>query len=68
METGRYRVVMVSVNPELFVIEWFTEGFPIGNGVQMTEHELRAALKINHGRSDGEIDQVIADARTSSAA
>jgi hypothetical protein len=68
MEEGRYRVVVVSVSPELFAIEWFTEGIPIRGGVEMTEQELRAALKMNHGRSDGEIDQVIADARMAYAA
>jgi hypothetical protein len=67
METGRYRVVLVSLSPELFAIEWFTEGVPIRNGLEMTEHELRAALKMNHGWGDAEIDQIITDARMNAA-
>jgi hypothetical protein len=33
----------------------------------MTEHELRAALKMNHGWGDAEIDQIITDARMNAA-
>jgi len=64
MANGRYEVRRVSLIPELFATLWVEEDVAIGDGVQMTEQELRASLRMNHGRSDAEIDQIVEDART----
>ena len=67
METGKYRVVLARVNPELFAMEWQEGGIPIRSGVEMSEPELRAALG-KTGRTEDEINQVIQEARDGYAA
>lgn len=64
MPSGRYEPRMVRANPDLYVIVWVPEdGPPIQDGVQMTEQELRAVLKMKWSRTENEIDQIIADAQ-----
>ena len=64
MASGRYEPRMVRANPDLYVMVWVPEdGPPIQDGVQMTERELRAALKMKWSRRDNEIDLLIADAQ-----
>ena len=50
-------------------MEWITEeGIPVGDGVEMTEQELRSALKMKWSRTDTEIDQLISRAQDKFAA
>jgi len=64
MPSERYEPRMVRANPDLYVMVWVPgDGPPIQDGVQMTEQELRAALKTKWSRTESEIDQLIADAQ-----
>jgi hypothetical protein len=50
-------------------MEWVTEeGIAVRDGVEMTEQELRAALKMKWSRTDTEIDQLISEAQDKFAA
>jgi hypothetical protein len=62
METGKYEAKRVKGNPERFITVWSEDGVLIQNGPQMTEAELRAALRMNFGRSEAEINRVIDEA------
>jgi hypothetical protein len=69
MASGRYEPRMVRINPDYYVMEWVTqEGIPLRDSVEMTEQELRAALKMKWSRTDKEIDQLISEARDRFAA
>ena len=64
MASGRYEPRMVRANPDLYVMVWIPEDGPaIQDGVQMTEQELRRALKMKWSRTEDEIDQLIAEAQ-----
>jgi hypothetical protein len=69
MASGRYEPRMVRANPDYHIMEWVTEeGIPVGDGVEMTEQELRSALKMKWSRTDTEIDQLISEAQGKFAA
>ena len=69
MASGRYEPRMVRANPDYYVMEWVTEeGIAVRDGVEMTEQELRAALKMKWSRTDTEIDQLISEAQDKFAA
>lgn len=69
MASRRYEARMVRANPDCYVMEWVTEeGIPVRDGIEMTEQELRAALKMKWSRTDAEIDQLISEAQDRFAA
>lgn len=65
MAEGRYEVRMVRANPNFYVMVWVTgEGPEIKqDNIEMTEQELRAAVKMKWSRTDDDVDLLIAEAQ-----
>lgn len=65
MAEGRYEARLVLANPNFYVMVWVAAEGPVirQDSVEMTEQELRAALKTKWSRTDEEVDQLIAEAR-----